>query len=171
MIHAYEGKTPDVEKALFIAWNAEIAGDVILEQDSSVWFGAVLRGDIGPIRVGPGTNIQDGAVLHCDQGETTSLGRYVTVGHGAVIHSCTVKDYCIVGMGAIILNNAEIGSNCVVGAGSLVTGGKVFPEGSLIIGSPARAVRKLTSEELAGIKKSAELYIERSKKAQKNYQI
>ncbi len=163
MIHSFKGKYPDIKKALFLAWNAEILGDVSLDEETSVWFSAVLRGDIAPIRIGRGSNVQDGAVLHCDEGVPTSLGRKVTIGHGAIIHGCTIGDECIIGMGARILNHAEIPSYCIVGAGALITEGKTFPPESLIIGSPARAVRKLAPPELENIRKNAEHYIKIAK--------
>ncbi|MBA7622688.1 Protein YrdA [subsurface metagenome] len=171
MIHAFKGRKPEIEKALFIAWNAEIAGQVFLDEQTSIWFAAVLRADLASISVARGCNIQDGALLHVDTDLPTRLGQYVTVGHGAIIHGCSIGDNCIIGMGAIILNRAEIRSNCVVGAGALVTEEKSFPEGSLIVGSPARAVRKLTESELHGIRKSAEHYIEIAETSRESYRI
>ena len=148
MIMEYQGHRPDVQKAAYIAENASIIGDVVLEEGSSVWFGAVLRGDSGPIRVGKNSNIQDNCVLHCDEGGKLEIGEQVTVGHGAIVHGCTVGDGCMIGMGAILLNDAVIGDHSMVGAGALVTSGKTFPPGSLIMGSPARAVRNVTKAHL-----------------------
>jgi len=169
MIHKIGAKVPDTEKSLFIAWNAEIAGDVKLEAETSIWFSAVLRGDIAAIRVGKGTNVQDSAVLHVDFDVPTLVGEYVTIGHGAIIHGCTIHDRCIIGMGAIILSGAEIPSDCVVGAGALVSGSRSYAEGSLIIGSPARAIRKLTAVEVEKIILSAESYIKEGRVAQESY--
>ncbi len=169
MIHKIGKKVPDTEKSLFIAWNAEIAGDVKLEAETSIWFSAVLRGDIAAIRVGKGSNVQDGAVLHVDFDVPALVGEYVTIGHGAIIHGCTIHDRCIIGMGAIILSGAEIPSDCVVGAGALVVGSRSYAEGSLIIGSPARAIRKLTAEEVEKIILNAESYIKEGRVALESY--
>ena len=138
---------------------AAVVGDVTFGRDCSVWFNAVLRGDGQPISLGAGVNIQDNAVLHSDV-YPTLLGDYVTVGHGAIVHGCTVGDNTVVGMGAILLNGARVGKNCIVGAGALVTGKMNAPDGSMILGNPARVVRPLTAEELAGLRESAEHYIE-----------
>lgn len=138
---------------------AMVVGDVTFGPGCSVWFNAVLRGDGKPITIGAGTNIQDGAILHSDKFPTT-LGEYVTVGHGAIVHGCTVGDNTTVGMGAILLNGASIGKNCIVGAGALVTGKTEIPDGCLALGNPAKVVRPLTSEELAGLRPSAEHYLE-----------
>lgn len=169
MIHKIGEKTPDTKKSLFIAWNAEIAGDVKLETETSIWFSAVVRGDIAAIRVGKGSNVQDGAVLHVDFDVPTIVGEYVTIGHGAIIHGCIIHDRCIIGMGAIILSGAEIPSDCIVGAGALVSGSRSYAEGSLIIGSPARAIRKLTAGEVEKIPLNAESYIKEGRVAQESY--
>ena len=163
MILEYKGKAPDIEKAAFVAENAVVTGDVTLQQDSSVWFGAVIRGDGPHIEIGERSNIQDGCVLHADPGYPLTVGSKVTVGHGAILHGCTVGDGSLVGMGAIVLNGAKIGKNCIVGAGALVTGGKEFGDGNLIVGSPAKAVRKLTPVEIASNLSSAKHYVEQAK--------
>ena len=163
MILSYNGKTPDIEKAAFVAGTAAVTGDVTLGKDSSVWFSAVIRGDGPSIEIGDGSNIQDGCVLHADPGFPLTVGKSVTVGHGALLHGCTVGDDSLIGMGAIVLNGAVIGKNCIVGAGSLVTGGKVFEDGTMILGSPAKAVRKLTEDELARLKLPAEHYVQQAK--------
>ena len=138
---------------------AAVVGDVTFGPDCSVWFNAVLRGDGKPITLGAGVNIQDNAVLHSDVYPTV-LGDYVTVGHGAIVHGCTVGDNTVVGMGAILLNGARVGKNCIVGAGAVVTGKTDAPDGSMLLGNPARVVRLLTPEELSGLRKSAEHYVE-----------
>ena len=163
MIISYNGKTPDIEKAAFVADSAAVTGDVTLGRDSSVWFSAVIRGDGPHIDIGEESNIQDGCVLHADIGFPLTVGRGVTVGHGAILHGCTVGDGSLIGMGAFVLNGASIGKDCIVGAGALVTGGKVFEDGTLILGSPAKAVRKLTEEDLQGNRASASHYAAQAK--------
>ena len=144
--------TPDV----LICDGARVSGDVTLGKGVSVWYNAVLRGDDGAVTVGENTNIQDCAVLH----EETHVGAGCTVGHGAIVHGCTVGDNVLIGMGAILLNGARIGDDCIVGAGALVTGKLDAPAGSMILGSPAKVVRSLTEEEIAGNRASAEGYLE-----------
>lgn len=141
---------------IYIAANATVVGDVTLGDRVNIWYNAVLRGDSGAITVGEGTNIQDGAILH----EQTTLGKNCTVGHGAIVHGCTVGDNCVIGMGAIILNGAVIGSNCIVGAGALVTGKMNAPDGSLILGSPAKVVKEVTADQIADNAHSAAHYVE-----------
>jgi carbonic anhydrase/acetyltransferase-like protein (isoleucine patch superfamily) len=160
MIHSFEGERPDISKAVFVAWNAEVLGRVELGEGASVWYGAVLRGDIEAIRVGAASNVQDGAVLHVDEGAPCVLGDHVTIGHGAVVHACSVGDRCLIGMGAVILDRAVIGEDSIVGAGALVTQGKAFPPRSMILGSPAKLVRPLSDEEVAGLRAHAEAYVE-----------
>ena len=138
---------------------AMVVGDVTFGPDCSVWFNAVIRGDGEPIVLGEGCNVQDCAVLHSDVFPTV-LGDYVTVGHGAIVHGCRVGGNTIVGMGAVVLNGAKIGRNCMVGAGAVVTGKMDAPDGSLVLGNPAKVVRPLTEEEIAGLKKNAEHYAE-----------
>lgn len=150
-----------MEKQVFIAPNATVVGDVVLENDVSVWYGAVLRGDGGPIRVGEGSNIQDNCVLH----ETVTVGKGCTIGHGAILHGCTVGDNCVVGMGAIVLNGAVLGEHCLVGAGALVTGKMNAPAGSLILGNPATVVKPLTQEQIDYIYADAQQYRELAKKS------
>ena len=144
----------------YIAPGVVITGDVILEENVNIWYNAVLRGDSGTIAVGEGTNIQDGCILH----DKTTLGKFCTVGHGAIVHGCTVGDYSLIGMGAIVLSGAVLGDHCMVGAGALVTGKTVAPAGSLLLGSPAKVVRELTEAELAHLKQSAEDYIRLAQK-------
>ncbi len=164
MILPFNGQVPDTVQAAFVAENASVIGNVSLQKGSSVWFNAVLRGDSNTIEIGEESNIQDGCILHADEDFPLKIGNGVTVGHGAILHGCTISDGCLVGMGSIVLNGAVIGKNCMVGAGALVTGGKIFDEGQLILGSPAKAVRPLTPEEIEDCRKAAAHYAELAKK-------
>ncbi len=150
--------TPDIADTAWVADSAQVMGAVTLEDKASIWFGAVLRGDMDHITIGANSNVQDGAVIHADQGMPTRLGRNVTVGHQAMIHGCTVGDNSLIGLQAVVLNGAKIGKNCLVGAGALVTEGKEFPDGSMILGSPAKVVRQLTPEQIDGLQRSADHY-------------
>jgi carbonic anhydrase/acetyltransferase-like protein (isoleucine patch superfamily) len=141
-----------------------VMGNVVLAEDSSVWFGAVLRGDTETITVGKGSNIQDGSVLHADVGFPLTLGDNVTVGHQVMLHGCTIGDETLIGIGATVLNGAKIGKNCLVGARALVTEGKEFPDGSMIFGSPAKVVRSLTPEQIEGLRRSAQHYTENAER-------
>lgn len=144
----YGGKTPIIGAGVFLAPNATLVGDVVLGDGASVWFGAVLRGDVGRIRVGKRTNVQDNAVLHMTDGQSDTLvGDDVTIGHGAILHGCVVGDRCLVGMGSVVLDNATIGDESVIAAGSLVAPRLVVPARSLVRGSPARVVREVTDAE------------------------
>lgn len=147
-----------VDASVFIAQGAVVVGDVTLKQNASVWFNAVLRGDIEPIAIGADTNIQDGAVLHGDPGFPVVIGTGCTIGHQAIVHGAQVSDNTLVGMGAILLNGVSVGPNCIIGAGALLTQGKQFPANSLILGSPARVVRELSPEEIAANRISAQNY-------------
>ena len=144
-----------VTEGAMLAPGVVICGDVTLEKDVNVWYGAVLRGDNGPIRVGEGTNIQDNCVLH----DKTTIGKFCTIGHGAVVHGCTVGDYSLIGMGAVVLSGAKIGPHCLVGGGAVVTGKTVAPEGSMLLGNPAKITRRLTKKEREYIRYNAEYYI------------
>ena len=150
-------------KALFVAPDAAVIGRVELGEDSSVWYGAVLRGDTDPIRVGSRSNIQDGTVVHTDEGHPTTVGDDVTVGHNVILHGCTIEDGCTIGMGAILLNGARVGANSLVAAGALLPEGREYPSGSLIMGVPARAVRELTEEERARVAEGSEVYVLRAR--------
>ncbi|MDI3535623.1 MAG: hypothetical protein PWP16_362 [Eubacteriaceae bacterium] len=150
-------------KTVFIAKSADVVGRVKLGNFVSIWFQAVLRGDVDSITIGDRTNIQDGTVVHVAPGHPTVIGDGVSVGHNAIIHGCSIGDNVLVGMGAIVLNGAQIGDNSIVGAGALVTQGKVFPPNSLIIGSPAKAVRALSEEEIQSIRDNAEEYLDTMK--------
>ncbi|HVK91987.1 MAG TPA: gamma carbonic anhydrase family protein [Mycoplana sp.] len=143
----------------WIAPDAQVIGKVVIGEDVGIWFGATLRGDNEPITLGARTNIQENTVIHTDPGKPVTIGDGCTIGHGAIIHGCTIGDNSLVGMGATVLNGAVIGNNCLVGAGALVTEGKVFPDNSLIVGSPARVVRSLDEAAIEGLKKSADSYV------------
>lgn len=158
-----ETKQPVVDSAAHIAEGAIVRGDVRLETDVSVWYNAVLRGDVDSITVGAGSNIQDGCVVHVDKGAPVRIGEMVTIGHGAIVHGCTIGNGALIGMGAIILNGAVIGEGCIVGAGALVTQGKHIPAGTLVMGSPAHMVRAVTAEEREHNLANARLYIEEAR--------
>jgi carbonic anhydrase/acetyltransferase-like protein (isoleucine patch superfamily) len=150
--------TPD-ENAYWLAPDAHVIGKVTIGVDVGIWFGAVLRGDNEMITIGAGTNIQEGTMVHTDMGYPATIGAGCTIGHHAIIHGCTIGDNSLIGMGATVLNGARIGNNCLVGANALVTEGKEFPDGSLIVGSPARAIRTLDEKAIAGLTRSAESYV------------
>lgn len=150
---------PRVAADAFVAPGAQVIGQVVLGERASVWFGAVLRGDNDPIVIGAESNVQDGAIVHADPGVPTTIGRGVTIGHRAIVHGATVGDNSLIGMGATLLNRATIGADSIVGANALVTEGKAFPDGSLIVGSPARVARPLTAAEIAGLRLSAATYV------------
>ena len=146
-------------KKLFIAQGAVVCGDVTLGNNVSIWYNAVVRGDMAPITIGDETNIQECCVLHVSEDIPLVLGKGVTVGHGAILHSCTIGDNSLIGMGAIVLDGAKIGKNCIIGAGALVTGGTEIPDGSLVIGSPAKVKREMRPEEIEANRKNAEEYV------------
>ena len=157
------GKKPDTNRATFVAGNATVVGDVVLGPQSSVFYGAVLRGDINEIRVGEGTNIQDNAIVHLADDAGAHIGAWCTIGHAAIIHACTIGDECLVGMGATVLDHAKIGARSLIGANSLVPQSFACPPGSLVYGSPAKIVRPLTDEEQRALRQSAEKYVEVAK--------
>jgi len=166
-IYELDGVAPRLADSAWVADSAQVIGNVVLGEGSSVWFGAVLRGDTETITLGAGSNIQDGSVLHADVGFPMTVGANVTVGHQVMLHGCTIGDESLIGIGATVLNGAKIGRNCLVGAGSLVTEGKEFPDGSMIIGSPARVVKSLTPEQIKGLRLSAHHYIENAERYRK----
>lgn len=157
------GKTPDVSGAVFVATNATVIGDVKLGKNSSVFYGAVLRGDINRIVVGEGSNVQDNVVVHLSDDAGVHIGDHVTVGHAAIIHACTIDDGCLIGMGATILDHAHIGADSLVGANSLVPQGFTCPPGSLVLGTPARVVRALSIEDCGAGRRLAVKYVEVAK--------
>jgi len=152
-------RQPVIHPSAFIASNATLLGDVTIGEDASVWYNTVLRGDINRIVVGKGSNVQDGSVLHLSTEHGCLIGDYVTVGHMAMLHACTIGDECLIGMGAIILDGAEIGERSIIGAGALVTQEKRIPPGSMVLGSPAKVVRALTGVEQSGLREWAERYV------------
>lgn len=158
MIINFDGFIPKIEEGSFIAENSSIIGKCIIEKGCSVWYYAVLRGDVNSIVIGKNSNIQDGTVVHCNYEFGVKIGQGVTIGHNATLHGCEIGDNCLIGMGSTILDGAKIGSNCIIGANSLITSGKEIPSNSLVIGSPAKAVRKLSEEEIKGINQSAKSY-------------
>lgn len=160
-LYSLDGFAPELppEGQYYIAPNAVLIGRVRLLKNASVWFGAVLRGDNDWITIGENTNVQDNAVIHADPGQPVELGTGVTVGHRAIVHSAGVGDYSLIGMGATLLNRVRVGSYCVVGAGALVTEGKVFEDGVLAVGAPARAVRKLDADQRLRLEQSAAIYV------------
>ena len=147
-----------MDKKVFIAPNATVVGNVELANNVSIWYGAVLRGDMGAISIGEGTNVQDNCVLH----EAVTVGKGCSIGHNAILHGCTVGDNCIIGMGAILLNGAVIGDHCIVGAGSVVSGKMNAPEGSLILGNPAKVIKPLSQEQIDSIYENCRIYTERA---------
>ena len=159
MLYSIDKITPDCDKANFIASNAIVIGNVQMEQDVSIWFNVVIRGDNDPIKIGAGSNVQDGSILHTDSGAPLTIGKMVTVGHKVMLHGCSISDHCLIGINSTILNHAVIGKYSIVGANSLITENKTFPENSLIMGSPAKVIREVTSEDIKMIKYSAQGYI------------
>ncbi len=164
MIKGLKGVKPQIHEDSFIAETAVLIGDVNICEGSSVWYGAVLRGDLDNITLGKYSNIQDNCVVHTEIGVPTKIGEYTVIGHGTILHGCNIGNNCLVGMGAIVLNNAVIGDNCIIGAGALVPEGKVIPPNSLVLGVPGKVVRDVTEEEVAAIKKSAIAYNETYKR-------
>jgi len=162
-LYAIDGKQPVVGTDVWVAPSADVIGDAHLADESSVWFGAVIRADNTPIIIGTRSNIQESAMCHSDPGSPLTVGADCTIGHHAILHGCTIGNNVLIGMGAIILNNAVIGDGCIVGAGALVTEGKVFEPNSLIVGSPAKAIRTLDEKAAAMLKASAQHYVDKGK--------
>jgi carbonic anhydrase/acetyltransferase-like protein (isoleucine patch superfamily) len=164
MLYALDDLSPQTQGRFYVAPDAAVIGDVYLAEDSSVWFGVVIRGDVERITIGRGSNVQDNSVLHCDPGAALTLDEFVTVGHQVMLHGCHVGKNSLIGIGSTILNHARIGANSIVGANSLVTEKKEFPDGVLILGSPAKVVRQLTEEEKSGLPTYATRYIDRAER-------
>lgn len=163
MLLKYLNHEPSIHQSCYVSETAQIIGKVTLKENANVWFGTVLRGDADYIEVGANTNIQDNCVVHINKDMPTVIGDNCTIGHGAIIHACTVGNNVLIGMGAIILDQAIIEDNVIIGAGALVPPGKKIPKNSLVVGSPCKIVRELTEEEISSLKKSAIHYVERSK--------
>ena len=170
-IYSLGALTPRIAPNAWVAPNASVIGDVTLGERVSIWFGAELRGDIDRISIGAGSNIQDGSVCHADPGRPLLVGEHVTVGHMVMLHGCTIGDHCLIGIGAVVMNGAVIGKNSVVGAGSLVTEGKEFPEGSLIMGSPAKVVRQLDAAALEKLQQNATNYMKNGQRYAQELQL
>ena len=163
-LYELDGVAPQLADTAWVADSAQVIGNVHLAEDSSVWFGVTVRGDTESITIGRGSNIQDASVLHADVGQPLTIGEYVTVGHKVMLHGCTIGGESLIGIGAVVLNGAKIGKHCLVGAGALVTEGKEFPDGSMILGSPARVVKTLTPEQIEGLRSSARHYVENAQR-------
>ena len=164
-IYELDGVAPKLGVGAWVADSAQVIGNVELADGANVWFGAVIRGDnLEAIRIGRGSNVQENCVLHADPGKPLTLGDDVTIGHKVMLHGCTIGDGSLIGIGAIVLNGARIGKNCVVGAGSLVTEGKEFPDGSMIMGSPAKVVRELSPEQAQGLRGIAVHYVDNARR-------
>ena len=164
-LYAIDGIAPQVADSAWVADSAQVIGRVELAEDASIWFGVVIRGDQPePVRIGRRSNIQEACVLHADLGQPLTVGDDVTVGHQAMLHGCTIGDGSLIGIGAVVLNGARIGRHCLVGAGALVTEGKAFPDGSLIVGSPAVVKRQLSPQQIAGLLASAAHYVENARR-------
>ena len=167
MIYDFEGHTPKLDPNSWVASNSVIIGKVELKKDSNIWFNVTLRGDVEPITVGEGSNVQDGSVVHSDPGCPVIIGKNVTIGHLVMLHGCVIEDDCLIGIGSTILNKAKIGKNSIIGANALVTENKVIPERSLVLGSPGKIVRQVTDKEIGDIKENARHYVENFKKYKK----
>ena len=163
-IYRIDNDTPRIAPTAWVADSAQVMGRVELHDNANIWFGAVLRGDTEQMTIGRASNVQDGSIVHSDFGFPTVLGERVTVGHQVMLHGCTIGDGSLIGIQSVVLNGARIGRHCLVGAGSLVTEGKSFPDGSLIVGRPARVVRALTEEQIAEIEKIAAHYVENARR-------
>lgn len=159
-LYALADKAPQIAPTAWVAPNATVIGDIRLGENASIWWNATLRGDNDPITIGANTNIQDGSVLHTDEGIPMTLGSNITVGHLVMLHGCTIGDGSLIGIGSILLNRCVIGKQSIVGANTLIPEGKVFPERSLIVGSPGKVVRQLTDEEVARLEASAAHYVQ-----------
>lgn len=163
-------KKPEIAESAFVAPDAAVYGDVRIAAECSIWFHATVRAGEGSVSIGARTNVQDNCVIHVDKGFDVRIGQNVTIGHSAIAHGCTVGDNSLIGMGAIILNGAVIGKNCIVGAGALVTQNTVIPDGSLVLGSPARVVRTVREEELEANRRNADHYVTESREYQEYMQ-
>ncbi len=165
-LYEIDDKRPALHPSVYVAESADLIGQVELDEGCSVWSHVCIRADNEPVRIGARSNVQEGSVLHTDLGFPLTIGRDVTIGHQAMLHGCTIGDGALVGIQAVVLNGARIGRNCLVGAGALVTEGKEFPDGSMIVGAPARVVRQLTPEQIEGLRQSARHYVDNARRFQ-----
>jgi carbonic anhydrase/acetyltransferase-like protein (isoleucine patch superfamily) len=166
-IYELDGHAPKLGKGAWVADSAQVIGQVTLEENANVWFGTIVRGDSEHIHIGRNVNVQDGSVLHADPGVPLTLEENVSIGHKVMLHGCTVGAGSLIGIGAVVLNRAKIGKNCLVGAGALVTEGKEFPDGSMILGSPAKAVKQLSPEQIADLQRIAQHYVDNAERFRK----
>lgn len=164
MLYQLDDKRPQVADSAWVAPGCHVIGNVVLEADSSIWFGTTLRGDNETITIGAGSNVQENCVFHTDMGFPLTVGAGCTIGHKAMLHGCVIGDNSLIGMGATVLNGAVIGENCLIGAGALITEGKVIPDGSLVMGAPGKIVRELDMSAIAGLKASALHYQENARR-------
>ena len=163
-LYELDGQAPQIGDGAWVADTAQVIGKVVLGENASVWFGAVLRGDNELIHVGEGSNVQDGSVLHTDMGWPLSIGKGVTIGHKVTLHGCSIGDHSLVGIGAVVLNGAKIGRNCLIGAGALIPEGREIPDGSLVMGVPGKVVRPLSEEQIEGLKRNAAHYVDNARR-------
>lgn len=163
MIHKYKDNIPQMDESCFAAESAQIIGDVKIGKDCSIWYNAVIRGDVNKITIGEAVNVQDNAVIHVGKNNAVKIGKGVTIGHSAIIHGAEIGDYTLIGMGSTILDGARIGKNCMIGANSLVTGNMIIEDGTLAIGAPAKVIRSLDEAQKEKLKASAEDYVKLSK--------
>lgn len=170
IIRAIGEKVPAIHPTVRLAESAVVVGDVTLEEDANVWYGAVLRGDVGPIRIGRGSNLQDNVTAHCAAGIPTVVGKNVVVGHGAILHSCTVGDGCLIGMGAVLLDGCVIGAGSIIGAGAVVPPGKAIPPHSAVMGVPGRVVREVSGEEARATLENAAYYVRLGREQLEGYE-
>jgi len=161
MLYALENKRPTLSRNHFIAPEAVVIGDVVISEEVSIWFNAVIRGDNDTITIGAGSNVQDGSVLHVDDGVPLTIGERVTIGHKVMLHGCTIGDGSLIGMNAVVLNHANIGKNCLIGANALVTEGMQIPDGCLVVGSPAKVIKPVSDAALAVMQAGAQNYIDK----------
>jgi carbonic anhydrase/acetyltransferase-like protein (isoleucine patch superfamily) len=163
-LHQLGDESPVIPDSAWVADTAQVMGAVTLGENASVWFGAVLRGDTERITIGANSNVQDGTVIHCDHGYPVDIADNVTIGHQVMLHGCTVGEGSLIGIGAVVLNGAKIGKHCLVGARALITEDKEFPDGSMILGSPAKVVKSLTPEQIEGLRRSAAHYVDNARR-------
>jgi carbonic anhydrase/acetyltransferase-like protein (isoleucine patch superfamily) len=159
-----DGVRPELHPESWVAESATVLGRVVMKQNSSVWFGATVRGDNDPVIIGEGSNVQDGSVLHTDVGQPLTIGSNVTIGHMVMLHGCTIGDNTLIGIGSVVLNGAKIGKNCLIGANSLITEGKVIPDGSMVMGAPGKVVREVSEQQLQFMVAGSHHYVENWKR-------